>query len=118
MPRSPAKSLTSTAASPRALRSLPAISGKATKERVVPPVLASDQAVCSPTTRCRITPGTVRALSEMQGRDPLILLLARGNYCPKQGARGDPRGTPGRKLCRGRRASCAAHGAESSPREV
>jgi nitronate monooxygenase len=27
--------------------------------------------------------GTVRTLSELQGRDPLILLLARGNYCPK-----------------------------------
>jgi hypothetical protein len=25
---------------------------------------------------------------------------------------------PGRKLCRGRRASCAVHDAESSPREV
>ena len=28
--------------------------------------------------------GTVRALSELQGRDPLILTLARGNYCPKE----------------------------------
>jgi peroxiredoxin len=28
--------------------------------------------------------GTVCALSELQGRDPLILTLARGNYCPKQ----------------------------------
>ena len=28
--------------------------------------------------------GTVRALSEIQGRDPLILTLARGNYCPKE----------------------------------
>jgi peroxiredoxin len=28
--------------------------------------------------------GTVHALSELQGRDPLILTLARGNYCPKQ----------------------------------
>jgi peroxiredoxin len=27
--------------------------------------------------------GTVRTLSELQGRDPLILTLARGNYCPK-----------------------------------
>ena len=27
---------------------------------------------------------TVRTLSELQGRDPLILLLARGNYCPKE----------------------------------
>jgi len=27
--------------------------------------------------------GTVRTLSELQGRDPLILLLARGNYCPE-----------------------------------
>ena len=27
--------------------------------------------------------GTVRALSELQGRDPLILTLARGDYCPK-----------------------------------
>lgn len=28
--------------------------------------------------------GTVRTLSEPQGRDPLILTLARGNYCPKE----------------------------------
>ena len=28
--------------------------------------------------------GTVRTLSELQGRDPLILTLARGNYCPKE----------------------------------
>ena len=28
--------------------------------------------------------GTVRALSELQGRDPMILTLARGNYCPKE----------------------------------
>jgi hypothetical protein len=28
--------------------------------------------------------GTVRSLSEVQGRDPLILTLARGNYCPKE----------------------------------
>src|SRR5271169_5887926 len=28
--------------------------------------------------------GTVRARSELQGRDPLILTLARGNYCPKE----------------------------------
>jgi peroxiredoxin len=28
--------------------------------------------------------GTVRALSELQGRDPLILTLARGSYCPKE----------------------------------
>jgi peroxiredoxin len=28
--------------------------------------------------------GTVRTLSELQGRDRLILLLARGNYCPKE----------------------------------
>ena len=27
---------------------------------------------------------TVRTLSELQGRDPLILTLARGNYCPKE----------------------------------
>ncbi len=27
---------------------------------------------------------TVRSLSELQGRDPLILTLARGNYCPKE----------------------------------
>jgi peroxiredoxin len=26
----------------------------------------------------------VRKLSELQGRDPLILTLARGNYCPKE----------------------------------
>ncbi len=28
--------------------------------------------------------GTVRTLSELQGRDPLIVLLSRGNYCPKE----------------------------------
>ena len=28
--------------------------------------------------------GTVRSLSELQGRDPMILTLARGNYCPKE----------------------------------
>jgi peroxiredoxin len=28
--------------------------------------------------------GTVRTLSELQGRDPMILTLARGNYCPKE----------------------------------
>src|SRR3954469_16777844 len=28
--------------------------------------------------------GTVRTLSEIQGRDPLILTLARGHYCPKE----------------------------------
>src|SRR5215510_8722976 len=26
---------------------------------------------------------TPRRLSELQGEDPLILILARGNYCPK-----------------------------------
>jgi peroxiredoxin len=28
--------------------------------------------------------GTVRTLSELQGRDPLILVLSRGHYCPKE----------------------------------
>ena len=27
---------------------------------------------------------TVRKLSKLQGRDPLVLTLARGNYCPKE----------------------------------
>src|SRR5246127_2274451 len=27
---------------------------------------------------------TVRKLSELQGDDPLVLTLARGNYCPKE----------------------------------
>ena len=27
---------------------------------------------------------TVRKLSEIQGDDPLVLTLARGNYCPKE----------------------------------
>ena len=27
---------------------------------------------------------TVRRLSELQGRDPMIVTLARGNYCPKE----------------------------------
>ncbi len=28
--------------------------------------------------------GTVRTLGELQGRDPLILTLARGHYCPEE----------------------------------
>jgi hypothetical protein len=28
--------------------------------------------------------GTLRRLSELQGRDPLVLTLARGHYCPKE----------------------------------
>jgi peroxiredoxin len=28
--------------------------------------------------------GTPRKLSELQGRDPLVLLLSRGHYCPKE----------------------------------
>jgi len=28
--------------------------------------------------------GIVRRLSELQGRDPLILVLSRGHYCPKE----------------------------------
>jgi len=28
--------------------------------------------------------GTDRTLSELQGRDPMILTLARGHYCPKE----------------------------------
>src|SRR6201747_2856907 len=28
--------------------------------------------------------GTVRRLSQLQGRDPMILTLARGHYCPKE----------------------------------
>jgi len=28
--------------------------------------------------------GTVRTLSELQGRDPMILTLARGHFCPKE----------------------------------
>src|SRR5262250_622591 len=28
--------------------------------------------------------GTVRTLAELQGRDPLVLTLARGHYCPKE----------------------------------
>jgi peroxiredoxin len=28
--------------------------------------------------------GTVRSLSDLQGRDPLILTLAHGNYCPRE----------------------------------
>jgi hypothetical protein len=34
------------------------------------------------TTITRSCPGTVRELSELQGRDLLILTLARGDYCP------------------------------------
>ena len=28
--------------------------------------------------------GVIRTLSELQGRDPMILTLARGHYCPKE----------------------------------
>jgi peroxiredoxin len=28
--------------------------------------------------------GVVRSLSELQGRDPLIVMLSRGHYCPKE----------------------------------
>jgi peroxiredoxin len=28
--------------------------------------------------------GTMRTLSELQGRDPLVLTLARGHFCPKE----------------------------------
>jgi peroxiredoxin len=28
--------------------------------------------------------GTVRTLGELQGRDPLVLVLARGHYCPEE----------------------------------
>ncbi len=28
--------------------------------------------------------GTIRSLSQLQGRDPLVLTLARGHYCPKE----------------------------------
>jgi peroxiredoxin len=28
--------------------------------------------------------GVVRSLSELQGRDPMVLTLARGHYCPKE----------------------------------
>jgi peroxiredoxin len=28
--------------------------------------------------------GTVRSLSDLRGRDPLILTLAHGNYCPRE----------------------------------
>jgi hypothetical protein len=31
--------------------------------------------------------GTVRTPSGLQGRDPLILTLARGSYCPKNNSR-------------------------------
>jgi hypothetical protein len=38
----------------------------------------------------------VRTLSELQGRDPLILTLAHGNYCPRRMIPGDL-GFPGMK---------------------
>jgi peroxiredoxin len=28
--------------------------------------------------------GTIRKLSDLQGRDPMILTLVRGHYCPKE----------------------------------
>ena len=34
---------------------------------------------------------TLRKFSELQGDDPLILTLARGNYCPKERNAGEPR---------------------------
>ena len=46
--------------------------------------LTSFPAVPSRITALPDQTGTVRTLSELQGRDPLILTLARGNYCPKE----------------------------------
>jgi hypothetical protein len=38
---------------------------------------------------------TVRKLSDLQGDDPLVLTLARGNYCPKEHKEyTDPRAQP------------------------
>ena len=56
MPGSPAESLTSTVASPPDTEIPTSHSGKATKETVIPSVLTSNQAVCSPTTRCQTPP--------------------------------------------------------------
>ncbi len=36
----------------------------------------------------------IRTLSEIQGEDPLILTLARGNYCPREHQRPRCRPTP------------------------
>ena len=53
------------------------------KKAVITCVLTSDLAARYPTTPCQTT-RTARTLSELQGRDPLVLTLARGNYCPKE----------------------------------
>ena len=41
--------------------------------------------------------GTRRKLSELQGNDPMILILSRGHYCPKDGGQ---RQTAGRDAWR------------------
>ena len=46
--------------------------------------LTSDRVAPSRTTRCRITPTPCDRLSDLQGDDPLVLTLARGDYCPKE----------------------------------
>jgi hypothetical protein len=56
MPGSPAKSLTSTVASPPDTEIPASHFRQGAKETVIPRVLTSDQTVCSPTTRCRIAP--------------------------------------------------------------
>ena len=49
-----------------------------------PCVLTSDPAASSLITLSPTTPARCVRFSELQGRDPLILTLARGNYCPKE----------------------------------
>jgi peroxiredoxin len=53
---------------------------------------SKEQPPCAPTfspeayfriTRCRTTTGHLRKLSEIQGRDPMIVVLSRGHFCPK-----------------------------------
>ena len=83
MPGSPARSLASTVASPPdteiltgRFRQRHERDGHPIRSDIRPGGVFPGYSLPDPT-------GTVRALSELQGRDPLILLLARGNYCPK-----------------------------------
>ena len=84
MPGSPARSLASTVASPPDTEILTGRfrqgherDGHPIRSDIRPGAVFPGYSLPDPT-------GTVRALSELQGRDRLILLLARGNYCPKE----------------------------------
>jgi len=84
MPGSPARSLASTVASPPdteiltgRFRQRHERDGHPIRSDIRPGGVFPGYSLPDPT-------GTVRALSELQGRDRLILLLARGNYRPEE----------------------------------